>query len=59
MRGIADPGGLGAVAQLAIDHTGETGAGTGLGQHGDPGKHRPESHAMSTTIAAADSAGEK
>ena len=25
-----------AVAQLAIDHTGETGAGAGLGQHSDP-----------------------
>ena len=36
MRGITDAGGFGAVAQLAIDHTGETGAGAGLGQHGDP-----------------------
>ena len=35
MRGIADAGGFGAVAQLAIDHTGKTGAGAGLGQHGD------------------------
>ena len=36
IRGIADAGGFGAVAQLAIDHTGETGAGAGLGQHSDP-----------------------
>ena len=36
MRGIANAGGFGAVAQLAIDHTGETGSGAGLGQHRHP-----------------------